>query len=197
MGYRYYFLKVKKEDVELVKDLSLQELKKYGSSDSNEWVDLDDVITQKEIFEFGKLYYDDTAEQIYKTGIPLFNDKETMEYFSDYIPYVVGKEGLLKVIDIYRKKIVDYYKGLLVDGETRIIPLFGFEIKNEDIKSLDKVRNDIEDKIRDWEHADKMIFSNNEEQVTKSWNYEYSIFNLLFLLKTIDWETENILFYGY
>lgn len=108
MGYRHYFYKVNRSDVEKIKNLSINELKKeYGDTDG--YVDIHELIPQKQIHEFGKLYYDDTAIQLYETGKPLFNN----------------------------------------------------------------------------------------ENVTHSWEYEYSIFNLIFLLKTIDWEKETILFYGW
>ena len=99
MGYRHYFFKADKKDVEMVMDLSYQQLKeKYAD---NDYIDLDNVISHEEIYDFGKLHYEDTAEQIYNTGKPLFMDKECMECFSDYKPYEVGKDGLIKAIEIY------------------------------------------------------------------------------------------------
>ncbi len=196
MGYRHYFFKADKKDVEMVMDLSYQQLKeKYAD---NDYIDLDNVISHEEIYDFGKLHYEDTAEQIYNTGKPLFMDKECMECFSDYKPYEVGKDGLIKAIEIYAKKVENYYRDLLVDGVERIVPIFGFTIKDEDIKSNDKARDLISDKIRTWSHFDRYIKPREKSNnVTCSWEYEYSIFNLIHLLKTIDWENETLLFYGY
>lgn len=198
MGYRHYFYKVNKEDVKAVKELSLDELKeKYGDKEDG-YVDIQDIANQKEIFEFGKLYCEDTAEQIYNTGNPLFDNAEVMEYFSDYIPFIVGKDGVLKAIEIFKNKIKKYYKDMLVDGEKKIIPVFGLTIKDEDIKSIDKVKKEIQDKIRIWEHYKSVVDINeNNLNVTQSCLYEYSIFNLVFILKTTDWKKETILFYGW
>lgn len=195
MGYRHYFFKADKKDVEMVMGLSYQQLKeKYAD---NDYIDLDNVISHEEIYDFGKLHYEDTAEQIYNTGKPLFMDKECMECFSDYKPYEVGKDGLIKAIEIYAKKVENYYRDLLVDGVERIVPIFGFTIKDEDIKSNDKARDLISDKIRTWSHFDRYIKPREKSNnVTCSWEYEYSIFNLIHLLKTIDWESETLLFYG-
>ena len=144
------------------------------------------------------MYYEDTAEQIYDTGNPLFDNAEVMEYFSDYIPFIVGKDGVLKAIEIFKNKIKKYYKDMLVDGEKKIIPLFGLTIKDEDIKSIDKVKKEIQDKIRIWEHYKSVVDINeNNQNVTQSCLYEYSIFNLVFILKTTDWKKETILFYGW
>ena len=198
MGYRYYFYKVNKEDVKTIKELSLDELKEKYSDKEEGYVDIHNIINQKEIFEFGKLYYEDTAEQIYDTGNQLFDNAEVMEYFSDYIPFIVGKDGVLKAIEIFKNKIKKYYKDMLVDGEKKIIPLFGLTIKDEDIKSIDKVKKEIQDKIRIWEHYKSVVdIDENNKNVTKSCLYEYSIFNLVFILKTINWEKETILFYGW
>lgn len=104
MGYRHYFYKVNRSDVEKIKNLSINELKKeYGDTDG--YVDIHELIPQKQIHEFGKLYYDDTAIQLYETGKPLFNNEDVMECFDNYVPFVVGEEGLLKAIEIYRDKI--------------------------------------------------------------------------------------------
>lgn len=198
MGYRYYFYKVNKEDVKTIKELSLDELKEKYSDKEEGYVDMHNIINQKEIFEFGKLYYEDTAEQIYDTGNPLFDNAEVMEYFSDYVPFIVGKDGVLKAIEIYKNKIKKYYKDMLVDGEKKTMPLFGLTIKDEDIKSIDKVKKEIQDKIRIWEHYKSVVdIDENNKNVTKSCLYEYSIFNLVFILKTINWEKETILFYGW
>lgn len=197
MGYRHYFYKVNRSDVEKIKNLSINELKKeYGDTDG--YVDIHELIPQKKIHEFGKLYYDDTAIQLYETGKPLFNNEDVMECFDDYVPFVVGEEGLLKAIEIYRDKIKRYYKSLLVDGEERIIPVFGYKIKDKDIKSIDKIKEYLQRKICIWEHSEGIIDINkSNENVTHSYEYEYLIFNLIFLLKTIDWEKETILFYGW
>lgn len=199
MGYRNYFYKVNKADVDEIKDLSLEDLKeKYGDKENDGYVDFHEIINQKCVFEFGKLYFEDTSEQIYNTGTPLFNNEEVMKFFSDYEPFIVGKKGLLKAIEIYKEKIKKYYKDILIDGEERIIPIFGFTVKDEEIKSIDKVKKEIQCKIRMWEHSKGIVdIDENNKNVTQSWLYEYSIFNLVFILKTIDWEKETILFYGW
>lgn len=197
MGYRHYFYKVSKEEVERVKDLSLDKIKEEPFYKENGYISLRNFINHQEVFEFGKLYYEDTDEQIYSTGRPLFNNDEVMEYFSENAPFIVGKEGLLKTIEIYKEKIKKYYKDMLIDGEERIVHIFGFTVKDEDIKSIDKVKKEIESKIRMWEYSKGVIDINEDNLcVTRSWLYEYEIFNLIFILKTIDWEKDTLLFYG-
>lgn len=207
MGYRHYFYKVKKEDVEAVKDMTYEQLLKYAEEKT---VEIDEwggkksfcfndkkFLNKEEVHEFGKLYWDDTAERIYSKGKPLFSIDQVQDKFFDYKPYVVGKDGLLEAISIYQEKVVKYYKDLLVDGQDRHIPL-GITIRQEDVKSIDKLLSHIKDKIRSMVYRGiANIDEKDKWQVTPSWEYEYSIFNLVHILKTIDWEEDTLLFYGW
>jgi hypothetical protein len=203
MGYRHYFYKVKKADVETIKDMDYEQLKKYVTErggevvDDENYVNFDDVISQTRVHEFGKLYWDNTAERIYDKGTPLFSKKETQDAFDDYSPYIVGKEGLLEAISIYQEKVLNYYKGLLVDGEERQLPL-GITLTVEDVKSMDKVLEHLSDKISRISYCGiANIDEDRKWQVTSSWEYEHSIFNLVHILKSIDWQEDTILFYGW
>ena len=205
MGYRHYFYKVSKKEVEAVKNMTLEEVIQYAK---RQGVDVDEkdlffyfndkhFMNKVKIFEFGKLYYDDTSERIYNTGIPLFCKNEVQDVVSDYIPYVVGKGGLLEAIRIYSKKILNYYKDLLNDGVDLQYPL-GITIHKDDIKSIDKVVAHIRDKIASLSWSDIADIDESKKwAVTDSWEYEHSIFNLVHILKSIDWEQDTILFYGW
>lgn len=207
MGYRHYFYKVKKSEVEKVKDMTLDEIFEYAKicgvdieeDDGEKYFYFNDrgFLDKVEVFEFGKLYWDDTADRIYSKGVPLFNNKDAQEYVSNYEPCVVGKEGLLEAIEIYQEKVLEYYKDLLVDGQDFNLP-FGMILHKEEIKSIDKIVEHIEDKIRSMSY--RSIANTNEDMkwcVTGSWEYEHSIFNLVHLLKSIDWEDDTLLFYGW
>ena len=207
MGYRHYFYKVKKADIETVKNMNYEQLLEYAERNGVEIDEWDGkksfyfndkkFLNKVEVHEFGKLYWDDTAERIYSKGKPLFSIDQVQKQFCDYVPYVVGKEGLLEAISIYQEKVVNYYKDLLVDGQDRHIP-FGITLRQEDIKSIDKLLSHIEDKIISMTYRGiANIDEENKYQVTSSWEYEHSIFNLVHILKTIDWEEDTLLFYGW
>lgn len=189
MGYRHYFYKVKIVDVKKIKDISLHDIKRKTYDKECEYYDFDKAIDKQQVFELGKLYWDDTSERIYSTGEPLFSNDDVMELFDDYVPYIVGKEGMKKAIEIYQEKIIKYLSFCLVDSYD--------EFSEEKIKSEDKMKKDIVDRLSYWKSG--FVIDTNENIkniVTRSWLYEYSIFNLVHLLKTIDWETETLLFYG-
>lgn len=191
MGYRHYFFKAKIEDVDRVKNLTPQEIDKICSENDNDMCfGIEKILYHKGVFEFGKLYWDDTSEQIYRTGVPLFNNKKSMEMFEDFVPYVVGKAGLLKSIEIYQNKIIKYFEDCMTDTYD--------EFRDTTCKSEDKIKNDINDRLYYWKNNYVLSQDENDKnRVTKSWQYEYSVFNLVHLLKTIDWEKETLLFYGY
>lgn len=190
MGYRHYFYKVKIKDVDELKNISINDIKKKTYDKECEYYDFDKAIDKQEIYELGKLYFDDTAERIYSTGEPLFSNDDVMQMFEDYKPYIVGKKGLLKAIEIYKEKIIIYLSGCLKDSYD--------EFSKEKIESKYKMEKDIKDRLRNWKSGLAINTNENFKNiVSRSWLYEYSIFNLIYLLKTIDWENETILFYGW
>lgn len=207
MSYRHYFYKVPLTEIKTVENMEYNELCKYAQEhnaeceldEGEEWFNFNDkaFLNKEEIFEFGKLYWDDTAERIYNTGKPLFNKDDTQEMFADYVPYVVGKAGLLEAIKIYREKIINFYKDLLIDDEEYINNFF-VDVRRKEIKSEEKMKNFVRNQIIEFDYCD---FVNIDETknwcVTSSWQYEYSIFNLVHILKTIDWDRDTILFYGW
>ena len=200
MGYRHYFLKVKNEDIDKVKDLSLKELQEqFGDKEEENFVSIHDLIEQECVFEFGKLYWDDTADRIYSKGVPLFTDEEAKEYFSHYSPYVMGKEAVIEAVEIYQGKVKKWLESLLNDDGKEFLKekksnIWDLEKKHFDVDRLAKSAGD---KLLEWTLNSPVDLSEDNQCVTSSWLYEYSIFNLVHILKTIDWETESLLFYGW
>ena len=205
MGYRHYFCLVDIEECDKVEHMSYNEFAKYCAKKHPDSIENDDdenfvwfpeTLGQEEVFGFGKLYYDDTAERIYSHGRPLFALKETQDAFFEYKPYRMGKDGMLEAIEIYKQKIIDHYKGLFEDGAVQILP-FGIEIKRDEIKSTDKLIDAARDQLLWWEKLGVIDLDESHEAISKSWLYEHQIFELVRLYKSIDWDKKCLLFYGY
>lgn len=204
MGYRHYFYLVDKKDVELVKNKTYKELvriaKDYGADadEEDDYFYFNDrkFMNKVEIYEFGKLYWDDTADRIYSKGVPLFEREEVQECFSDYYPYVMGQDAMLEAIEIYKAKIIKYYKGLVADGDTREFGYF-YDIKPEDIKDMAAIAEHIRDMLWWWERMGVLDTNLEHEQISDSWMFEHQIFELVRLYKSIDWENKCLLFYGW
>ena len=187
MGYRHYFFLVDKAECEAVRDMDFPTLCQYAEKQGAEMYDEEDggdfyfndklFLNKKEVFEFGKLYWDDTAERIYSKGTPLFSDEETWKQMEYYKPYVVGKEGMLKAIEIYEEKIINYYAKLAEHPE--------------------EAQKHIKDMLRCWSWHSAVCLEEDCESISSSWYYEHEIFELVRLYKSIDWDKKTVLFYGW
>lgn len=205
MGYRHYFLKAPLEIVQAVKDMTYDELKAYLKEHdpkaveiygNDECVDIHRAFKQVRVFEFGKLYYDNTADRIYDKGNDLFTNPDTQVMFSDYHPAVVGKEGVLEAIEIYRQKVLSYYNSLLEPTDKYRLPLGLGEIE-EEADPAEKRLKEVQSKIREWSNPYILDLNLESSSLTGSWLYEYTIFELIRVLKSTDWDKETILFYGW
>lgn len=195
MGYRHYFYTVDIAECEAIRHLEYPELiefckenypDSYDNSDDYEYIDFHKILNQKKIFGFGKLYWDDTAERIDAQGNPLFTVEETQKRFRDYMPYCMGKDGLKEAIKIYKGKIINYYKSLLVD-----------DTEYEALKSSEKLKKYADDMLFWWEKMGVLNLNESYESISSSWLYEHQIFELVRLYKSIDWSKNYLLFYGW
>ena len=102
---------------------------------------------------------------------------------------------MLKAIEIYKEKIKAYYEQLTVDGATQILP-FGIELPLPNVTSEQKIKEHIEEKLHE---IDRIVDTDTDRKdiLTRSYEYEYAIFNLVYILKTTDWDTETIIFLGW
>ena len=92
MGYRHYFYLVKKEECNSIAYMTFEEVTEWckkmhpnalQSVEDEPYINFHEMFDQRRVFEFGKLYYDDTAERICNKGTPLFARAETQECFSE------------------------------------------------------------------------------------------------------------------
>lgn len=189
MGYRNYLYTIPKKNVKKVRGKKLKELEeKYGNKEDDNYFDYKDVLKDmKCIFEYGKLYWDDTVERIHNTGEQLFLDEDVQDRFEDYDIYLVGKDALKVTIEIYENKIKEMYKKLLDNTN----------LSDEEIKY--KYENHIEEYNSWWrtKWMNTINLDENDECICNSWLYEHLIFELVRLYKTIDFEKYDLVFLGY
>lgn len=189
MGYSHYFYKVSKSEVENVKNLTLTELRDYAvkqgvelyddfkDDDSGFYFGDDSFMSKEYVFDFGNLDFKDIAERIYDKGVPLFSKQETQDAFCDHVPYVVGREGVLEAINAYKENVEEYYKTL------------------NEADDIGEIKAHISHKLM-WLKMGLVKTDGDIWTLTRSWEYEHSVFNLVHLLKMIDWDKDTILFYG-
>lgn len=219
MGYRNYFYLVPKKVVQDIQQLETEEsfyeyvsksrylskearkearkeLKTYRKDPDDCYLGLYKI--GKEVFEFGKLYWDDTAEQIENTGTKLFKEKtELAERYEDYGAYVVGKEAVLKAIEIYHNKTKTYFEDLLLSAD-ELQKKHGWWNGIEDIG--ERCKDAVQSKVREWGNRWNIKpydLEDNKYSIVNSWLYEYEIFELVHILKTIDWNKYDLIFMGW
>lgn len=182
MGYRHYMYKISKELVNEIKDMNYDELSaKFGVIGEEGYFYIGNL-PKEEIWEFDELYGDDIADRSYSKGYPLFEKEEAMNKLSDFVPYIVGKEGIEEAIEIYKSRVISMYKNLLIDDENGA--------------AAAKQEQHIKNNLSEWTRGRALNTDVNDSWLSHSWQCEYRIFELVRLLKTINFEKEMILFYG-
>lgn len=205
MGYREYFVKVKKRKINPIRKMDMDSLIEYCKAngieveedDGYRYVSIHDLFRQleaKDVFGFGKYY--ENYEEIQKCGKPLFKNEEVSEFFDDYNAYVVGKEAVLSAIEWQHQKILNYFKTIALPDEE-------YEKANPFDKRTraERLEGEVTSKIHEWSkmfdvkpyHLDNEYGGN----IVRSWLYEYTIFDLVRIYNDTNWNTECLIFYGY
>lgn len=215
MGYRTYIGKIGKENHFTIKDLSLKELyDKYKIDDPE--VDYLGVnkFPDSELYEFGKNseFYDE------KYYTPFFSNKETHDYYNcDNEIWIVGEDYLRMIINHYKNKIKNYYNKMMT-------PFFGekydpceflnackseyngsnFDIKFDFSKITQQQQNALWEMLEhirwfriEWTQLTPFDLDDGNKKITKSWKFEYGIFDLVRIYKTFDWENDLLIYYGW
>ncbi|WP_060873858.1 hypothetical protein [Myroides odoratus] len=227
MGYRTYIGFLPKEEYDKLKAMTLKELfeqkgEVYNDEDpdDNGHVGIYDLGT--ELYEFGK-YTDFTPPE---TSVKQFFEKEdTTEYYaSGNDLHVVTKEFLAYIIDYYSLKVQKYQQDMLVpffpditeekysrqhseflnSAKSKYNTLleeqhtFDFsKITQEEQNAIYKIIEHLKQMHFDWAHDRRPYNLERGTAVTKSCKYEYSVFELVRIYKTFDWENNIMIYYGY
>jgi hypothetical protein len=114
-------------------------------------------------------------------GEPFFTDAETQAIFEHYNPRVVDKETCLLAIELMRQFILNYYKEAMEAGS-------------------DRWKLEIDEKIKTWEAPYRITPYNlreNSKNLVSAMITEYEIFDMVRIYKSIDWEKDMVIFYGW
>ena len=182
MGFRTYIGKMTKEQYQTIKSLTIKEVsEQFGEGyDDEEPYPPGPYELAKEIYELGKYVELETE------NFRLFDDDEVDTYFnSDYLFIGLTKKGFTDIINDQRKGISKYYKSLYD----------GYDILGVD---QEPVRSHLRSMSTEWfnDYTNPVDLS-DREQITSSWKYEYTIFELIRLYKTFDWDNDIAVIYGY
>lgn len=190
MGYRHYLYQVNKGLVDKIRACKTNDeygevfkANVSGGDDEEEYFPIYDL--GKTLFEFG-MYYENAGE-MYKHGDSLFTSEELNERYEEYGAIVLDKSGLLCAIEWQAKRITSIYEDLL--KEKSISPYDGRS-------QFDRLAEHARDYLRWWKHG-ACDLGENSDHVAGSWLYEHTIFDLVRIYKTFDWEKNCIVFVGW
>ena len=200
MGFRNYMTIVPRNRIERLRNVkdfngAIKFAVKYGqlnqSDTDDNYISVYDFFKEEPIYEFGK--YIEWGEDIFNEfGQSIFkNDEINERYESDYDFFEITKEGLEKIIDGYRKSTFDYYENI---RSIHTKKKNGEGISNQDKVLLD---NHFNNKTNIWKENGMNPYNLFDEKISGSWEYEYAIFELVRIYKSIDREKEAIIITGY
>lgn len=153
--------------------------------------DKNDILDYNEFskieYEFGSNFWDEAEKIIADSNAtwclsPLFHKDKACA------PHVVQEHTLKTIINVIKENIINYYKSLL---------------KGDDTTRYAMMRTHVEETIREWEPEYRpdimgpINFNQNDKKLTNSWRYEYSIWELVKLYKSFDFEKNTLLFVGW
>ncbi len=212
MGYRNYIGSLPKKKYDEIKELSLKELFiKRGLAWNEEdpfeedYIGPYDLVDQTH-YELGK-YVDSFPAELLK---PFFLDEATQKTLGDESDlWIVDKDFLLAVIEMYRDKIRKYYQDMLdplfsEDGRPKaeFMKTDGAPISTDDLSAIFKVISHVKDMGSDWGVMNPWTKGTpykieGSETIVDSWKFEHAIFQLVHLYKTFNWKRRVMVYYGY
>lgn len=143
-----------------------------------------------QLFDFGDGY--PNADEMYKHGDALFSNTDLRKVYVDNNPIVLDESGLLCAIEWNRNKVADIYEDLMREESVDI-----WNKQNQ----LDRMKAHIHDKVYEWRNEFfpmlKPYDLSDRDCIVSSWLYEYQIFELVRVYKSIDWQNDCIIFYGW
>lgn len=227
MGYRTYIGFMPKREYNKIKSMSREQLIEHYKIKLEDYeieegyIGLGVYDFGKELYEFGKY----TDFQPPKKSIQtFFKNKELNKYFTEEHDFnIVTKEFLKYIIEIYKEKISNYYNDMFKpffgekegvyskDNPTLFLNsikteynypnnnyTFDFEkITQKEQNALYKIFEHIRTMRHEWVNWTPFNLENDTLEITNSWKYEYSIFELVRIYKTFDWKRNVMIYYGY
>ena len=198
MGYRQYFYKLDKNLVRELRECQthtevIDVCKHYAPQAiiDGESGNISPYRLGEEIFEFGKGY--ENASELYKHGNLLFSTPLLNERYKEYGIIICDESAIKSAIEWQHNKIADYYEELL-----REEPSDMYDTRPQ----IQRIISHLECQLNEWRN--KLIpelkpyeLNKDKDRICRSWLYEYTIWDLVRIYKTFDWEKYDLVFMGW
>ena len=194
MGYSCYFYKVPKSLIADLKNcVTDKEVITVCKSHGLTVKEFDDEFFcppydwGNEVYDFGKSC--DCITSIESTGTPLFKPgTEAASAYVDYAVHIANKESIKCAIECYRDKVRNIYNDLLQEQSSDI-----WDKRSQ----FDRMLAHIQDYAYNWNYAEVYDLKESHERLVNDWLYEHTIFDLVRIYKTFDFNESELIFFGY
>lgn len=198
MGYRHYIGYLPKRNYNKIKNIDISE---YNQLNLHEHV--------KMLVEFGSnVEFSDPPK---KSTTSFFKNKEVRNNITDdYSIVIVTNEFLAYVIGVYNERIKNYYSDILqpieksdsqfmnsatiIDRNSYKYRFDFSKITDDEQTALYKMISHMRSMNLEWNSLTPYDINDGHE-VTTSWKFEYSIFNIVEIYKTFDWKKNIMIYY--
>lgn len=185
MSFALYVMN--KQDVAKIKDFKEKELMQKLSMKT--WDDFSiRNLPMKEVYDLGK--YIDYDAVLCEKHECLFSNGTIQKELSCELLLDIGRDGLVTIIEEYRKEVVSHFEMLMKDEPAD-------EEFGGGITAQEKLLEFIEQKHRSWRLGLVLNTDSDVDTLTNSWAKEYAVFELVRLLKTMDFEENTLIIHGY
>lgn len=199
MGFRIYLGTIEKDKHKEITDFTRVELVKYmigcgidldleeGQKSEDAYLSLPtDLLKNENLYELG------SNVDLFGISLePFFTNQELEEHYNgDYTFKILTKEGFMEILEEYQKRVTKMFETMM----------YNFDIIGTEQKAIENAKLFFRKKFRTWQqksYANIIDTNLTTPEITTSWEYEYAIFELTRILKSIDWDNEEVVIYGY
>lgn len=113
-------------------------------------------------------------------GVPFYNKEDTQELFAHYIPRVLSKEDFQKILQVMQKEAYKLFSEIEANGI-------------DDMKCFIHRRKEL------WasEYIEPYNIRDNSKEIVNAFSIDYQIFDVTRLYKTVDWEKDTVILFGW
>lgn len=144
-----------------------------------------DHMSDTAIFEIGGAL--PSADSIIKKYLNL-NPLPNKWIDDDYEFVILGKEGLVDIIEAYRITVSEYYRELFANG-------------NPNKQQLNEILFFLSERFERWDNPVvpdlKPYDLSDRPNIVSAWDYEYQIWDLVRIYKTFDWDNKVLVLTGW
>lgn len=121
----------------------------------------------------------------------------TPELQTPFYSFHIHKSDGYEFYIMSKKELDDFIKNLHEDVYIKCEDLLN-DFGSED--SFCKIESFLRNRLRQWDTKESNIYDlekrgyDSNGFITKSWEYEYYIFNLIYIYKTFDWENDYLIY---